>query len=564
MSVARINNVQRESQRATYWFAAWLGDTAQIKINSEEKESTSERSSFAAARLHLPRARLADSEAAIAHYYAHRHYGVDKFAVGGLKPIQIILTSLFEDARVEQMAMRARPGLRNLWSPYIDALDYSGNDIPALLRRLSAALFDPVWHDPHPWVDKARRLFIQHSLHARRDANASRNLGNLLGNDLGQMRLQFNWKGYVVEPCYRDDHRGLWVEESEPHQIENRPATIRFDAQGDSVAQLPMGSDDNVSSSEMGKWLAASPPIATAIKTLPEWDYAREFYREHWVQVSEQVAVDGTSAAAENLPRHWATHRSALKELMASLDHQRHQIMQRLRRLDQGDDLDLDVCINFLVEQRAGYLQSPHVYRQRSFRQSPRSLVILIDASLSSGDELAASLSVLDCARMAALSLLNAAERCGDQVAVYAFCSDGRLALRITPIKLFSEKFNDETLTRLVGLHSAFSTRLGAALRYAHHVLLEKSSAGNAAAPNEILILTDGEASDIDCGDPAYLGEDARHAVAQMRAENIEVSAVAFLRNSSPPEEKYENAVGAVLHPLREVFGKSAKLFSFR
>jgi nitric oxide reductase NorD protein len=35
----------------------------------------------------------------------------------------------------------------------------------------------------------------------------------LLGNDLGQMRIQFNAKTYVVEPVYRDDGSGpvgLW------------------------------------------------------------------------------------------------------------------------------------------------------------------------------------------------------------------------------------------------------------------------------------------------------------------------------------------------------------------
>lgn len=34
--------------------------------------------------------------------------------------------------------------------------------------------------------------------------------GNLLGNDLGQMRIQFNPRTYRVEPLYRDDNSGLW------------------------------------------------------------------------------------------------------------------------------------------------------------------------------------------------------------------------------------------------------------------------------------------------------------------------------------------------------------------
>src|SRR4029078_8505940 len=38
----------------------------------------------------------------------------------------------------------------------------------------------------------------------------SRQVGGLLGNDLGQMRVQFNARTYVVEPVYRDDGLGLW------------------------------------------------------------------------------------------------------------------------------------------------------------------------------------------------------------------------------------------------------------------------------------------------------------------------------------------------------------------
>ena len=54
----------------------------------------------------------------------------------------------------------------------------------------------------------------EHCLQWRRsnlsDPNISREIGGLLGNDIGQMRLQFNSRSYVVEPAYRDDNMGLW------------------------------------------------------------------------------------------------------------------------------------------------------------------------------------------------------------------------------------------------------------------------------------------------------------------------------------------------------------------
>ena len=45
-----------------------------------------------------------------------------------------------------------------------------------------------------------------------------RAIGGLIGNDLGQMRVQFNARDWVIEPAYRDDNLGLWDFEGEPPQ----------------------------------------------------------------------------------------------------------------------------------------------------------------------------------------------------------------------------------------------------------------------------------------------------------------------------------------------------------
>src|SRR5690606_16019180 len=136
------------------------------------------------------------------------------------------LTSLLEDARVEWLVMQQRPGLRALWRPFFDVLDIAGSDVAGLLRRLSVALFDPQRSDEHAWIARARRLFFA-SEESRRDPAFSRYLGNLLGNDLGQMRLQFNWQSHVVEPTYRDDHRGLWQDDAIPEDSSDLRAAVR-------------------------------------------------------------------------------------------------------------------------------------------------------------------------------------------------------------------------------------------------------------------------------------------------------------------------------------------------
>ena len=148
-------------------------------------------------------------KAAAAHAQAHLVFGGPRFPVGTLKPLQIALVTLIEDARIELLAMRQLPGLRKLWSPYHLAVPAGVATAPTLSARLARALFDPFYRDDDSFVGKGRAMF-EARLARLEDPAISREIGMLLGNDLGQMRIQFNAKTYVVEPVYRDDGLGLW------------------------------------------------------------------------------------------------------------------------------------------------------------------------------------------------------------------------------------------------------------------------------------------------------------------------------------------------------------------
>ena len=156
--------------------------------------------------------------AAVAHAAAHLVFTRVRFPVRALRPVQIALISLIEDARIEALAMQSFPGLRDLWLPFHEAKP--GTDLTAalLMTRLARALIDPGFDDPSAWIQKGRRLFLEarDQLH---DPEISRRIGGLLGNDIGQMRVQFNQKTYVVEPPYRDDNAGLWYFDQEAAQM---------------------------------------------------------------------------------------------------------------------------------------------------------------------------------------------------------------------------------------------------------------------------------------------------------------------------------------------------------
>jgi nitric oxide reductase activation protein len=71
--------------------------------------------------------------------------------------------------------------------------------------------------------------------------------------------------------------------------------------------------------------------------------------------------------------------------------------------------------------------------------------------------------------------------------------------------------------SRLAALRSSHSTRLGAAIRHAGSYLSQRR-----AFRKVLLVLTDGEPSDIDVPEARYLAEDARRATHQIRRRGID------------------------------------------
>ncbi|MYZ47237.1 hypothetical protein, partial [Propylenella binzhouense] len=235
--------------------------------------------------------------AAIAHATAHFAFGAVRFPAGSLKPLQIALVTLVEDARVEALAMRRFPGLRALWAPYHTAGPSGATTAPVLLARLARALFDPDYGDGHGFVVKGRALFDAERENLA-DASISRRIGGLLGNDLGQMRIQFNAKSYVVEPVYRDDGYGIWDfgedGEAAPEQLEIFvDAAKRIEEERPEETE-PDRRDGEPDEAEAGHARAAPPDErGIAIARYPEWDRGAGLERADWTTIRDMAPAAG-------------------------------------------------------------------------------------------------------------------------------------------------------------------------------------------------------------------------------------------------------------------------------
>ena len=449
---------------------------------------------IAAAVIHLPAcSRWQQHCAAAAHAMAHLVYSPAGFDGDRLVPVARSLLALLEDARVEALAMRDLPGLARLWRACHVATPDLGQGCEPLLQRLARALADPAYLDPDPWIAKGRRLFFldaAQTVLALLTPAQLRAAAMLLGHDLGQLRLPFNAKGYRTAPEYRDDSRWMWaadnLAQTEPPPPQAQPQAT------DAEPHLP------------------EPELSGSVYPQPEWDRLIKRLRPDWCRVTEHVVVPPQPAVTGPLihPSADPSDPGLSRRLLAPLRGLK-QAATAARRSRDGEHFDLDALIAWRLASRLQRAADLRVYRSPQ-RQGARAAVwLLIDQSASTADVLSPSgLTVLQLAAQAALAAAQALQAMRVPCAVAAFSSNGRHAVRLRVLKRVAEPADAGLAARLHGLQSSGSTRLGAALRHATLRLGELR-----AGSRWVLLLSDGQAHDIDVHDPNYLVEDARHAV---------------------------------------------------
>lgn len=512
---------QVERRLKAYLMALWHLRCPIRRPVETEGAAESRRASFDGTIIRMPESfrgfagqRAADLfRAAAAHIAAHLVFTKTKFPVGSLKPVQLALISIIEDARVEHLAMRAFPGLRDLWLPFHVAAPSGAVVAPALLARLARALIDPDHEDDNAWVRKGRAMFFDGRA-TWEDPAISRAIGGLLGNDFGQMRVQFNARTYVVEPPYRDDNLGLWDFGEEPPQqgleIETIYESIRLERKPE---------DEGTATQTAPKVELAPEDAAVPIAKYPEWDYLIGRERPDWTTVVDYPAQAGPLRAVERV---LDEHPVLVNRITALIRSARISRPVRQRRQPEGDRLDLDACIEAAVSRRRRETPDPRVYMTIARRHRDLAVSVLLDVSESTNDRIKGGYRrVLSLERDATILLAHAMSELGDPFAVRAFCSNGREEVRLLRIKDFGEPYLEAAKRRTTGLKGGFSTRIGAALR---HCGVELSKQLNHR--KLLLVITDGEPSDIDVADRRYLVEDARRAVAWLGHLGVDVFCV--------------------------------------
>lgn len=466
--------------------------------------------------------------ASLAHLGAHFMYSGPKFQLGSLRPVQVALVSLIEDARIEHLAMRDFPGLRRLWLPFHIAQASGALTAPSLLARLSRSLIDPQFEDGDGWVRKGRDYF-HNSSDAWDDPQISRRIGNALGNDLGQMRVQFNAKSYLVEPPYRDDNMGLW-DFGDQASTETEETELLFES-----AHFARQEDDDVSSPDREREEAEQTDeeevnrAALSLETYeqeglpvaryPEFDYLTGRERAEWTTILEYQPKPGPADLVERVLEQ---HHDLVNRITNLIRAARVGRPVRLKRQAEGEHLDIDACVESSVSRRIGETPDHRVYVTSTRQRRDLSVQVLLDISESTKDRVRGTTStVLELERQATVLLAHAMAGLGDPFAIAAFCSNRREDVRYFRIKDFNRPYDALARSTLAGLEAGLSTRIGAAIRHAGADLRRQLTHRRL-----LLIITDGEPSDLDVNDRQYLVEDAKKAVGSLANDGIDTFCV--------------------------------------
>ena len=180
--------------------------------------------------------------------------------------------------------------------------------------------------------------------------------------------------------------------------------------------------------------LEGREPIADPVP-YHEWDYQIQLDRPSWVTVLERRPKLGELEKIEQIITDNKPVISRLKFLIESMI---PQGMQRIRRVEDGDELDINAAVRAMIDIRMGSQPDTRIMMRHKRNVRDLAVMVLLDMSESANDKVRGQdYSIMDLTRAATVLLSDALDRIGDPFALHGFCSDGRHDVRYYRFKDF-------------------------------------------------------------------------------------------------------------------------------
>jgi nitric oxide reductase activation protein len=271
-----------------------------------------------------------------------------------------------------------------------------------------------------------------------------------------------------------------------------------------------------------------------------EWDFRVNDYRPDWCRVGERIGAEGELDFYEETLRR---HHGLVVETRRQFEMMRPESFRRLKRLEDGHEIDLDQAIEFHADKKAGAGPLARFYARRNKINRDVAVAFLLDMSGSTSEEILPPAAVpftprepgirqasvesaegekriIDIERESTVLVVEALEAIGDAYGIYGFSGHGRENVEFHVIKDLDESFDDSVRRRIDKIEPIRSTRMGPAIRHAISKLNDHD-----ARVKILILVSDGRPEDDEYGrergEKEYAVHDTRKALIEAKRQRI-------------------------------------------
>ena len=286
-----------------------------------------------------------------------------------------------------------------------------------------------------------------------------------------------------------------------------------------------------------------------------EWDHKIEDYRPAWCTLTEHRQTrtqEGFVAAT------FHEFGGIVTQIRRNFQLMRPEALRKMRYQEDGDDLDTDGLVEYVVDRKARVAPTPRVYIKRDKRDRDVTTAFVVDMSSSTDRKIDGRKRIIDIEKEALLLMCEALEAIRDEYAIYGFSGSGREDCEFYVVKELGERYDDRVKGRIGGIYARQKTRMGPAIRHATRRL--------AAADSNVklmILLTDGKPYDSDTyQDNTYAQEDTKMALREARREKIHLFCVTVDREGADYlPHMYSDANFVVVDDIRTLPQKLPQLY---
>ena len=233
-----------------------------------------------------------------------------------------------------------------------------------------------------------------------------------------------------------------------------------------------------------------------------EWDHATQKYRKNWCKLNVKT-IEGINNNFIN--ETLSKHRGLLKNLNRTFEALR-QDEKRLRKQNNGDDIDIDAFIDAYIDLKQGNEVDEKLFTKLNKVDRNVAVMFMIDMSGSTSGW------VNKMEKESLVLLCESLEILGDTYSIYGFSGKTRNNCEVFKIKDFDEKYDKSVKDRISNIEAMDYTRMGASIRHSTMLLSQVE-----AKTKLLITLSDGKPDDVDGYRGTYGIEDTKKALMEAR-----------------------------------------------